>query len=79
MTSCVALAARFTSCLITERPMADDTRNIPLYARLVDLHRRRTEAEMMGKSTVVYDALIKVYRLDIDEIEASRRAKEDAV
>jgi hypothetical protein len=55
--------------------MAAEARDILLYARLVDLHRRKTEAEMKGQSTVVFDALMDIYRQEIDEIEAARQLK----
>jgi hypothetical protein len=55
--------------------MASDTPDVLLYARLVDLHRRKTEAEMLGHSTIVYDALIKVYQLELAEIDAACRQK----
>ena len=58
--------------------MANEARDLMLYARLVDLHRRRTEAEMMGHSTKVHDALIELYRLELAEIEALLQAKRDA-
>ena len=58
--------------------MANETRDLLLYARLVDLHRRKTEADMMGRSTTVYDALIELYRLELAEIEALQQAKRDA-
>ena len=55
--------------------MANESRDLLLYARLVDLHRRKTEAQMMGYGTKVYDALIELYRLELAEIEASPEAK----
>lgn len=55
--------------------MANESRDLLLYARLVDLHRRKTDAEMMGYGTTVYDALIQLYRLELAEIEASPEAK----
>jgi hypothetical protein len=54
--------------------MATEARDILLRARLVDLYRRKTEAEFMGQSTVAYEALIEIYRMELDEIEASQWA-----
>ncbi len=49
--------------------MRNDTRDILLYARLVDLQRRKTEAKRMGYGTKLHDALIKLYEMELAEIE----------
>lgn len=49
--------------------MEETPRAFLLYARLVDLHRRKTEAELMGYGIKAYDALIELYELELAEIE----------
>lgn len=49
--------------------MEETSRALLLYARLVDLHRRKTEAELMGYGIKAYDALIELYELELAEIE----------
>ena len=56
--------------------MENDSRALLLYARLVDLHRRKTEAELMNYGTKVYDALIELYELELAEVERVERARE---
>ena len=58
--------------------MATEARDILLRARLVDLYRRKAEARLMGQSTVAYEALIEIYRMELDEIEASQRANRNS-
>jgi hypothetical protein len=53
--------------------MKSDTRDILLYARLVDLLHRKTEAELMGFDTRACDALVALYELELAEIEEARR------
>jgi hypothetical protein len=53
--------------------LESDTRDILLYARLVDLHRRKTEAELMGFNTRAYDALVALYELELAEIAEARQ------
>jgi len=55
--------------------MENDSRALLLYARLVDLHRRKTEAELMNYGTKVYDALIELYELELAEVERAERAR----
>jgi hypothetical protein len=52
--------------------MGNDTRDLLLYARLVDLHHRKTEAALMGYRTKTYETLIELYQMEIAEIEAAR-------
>ncbi len=49
--------------------METDSRAALLFARLIDLHRRKTEAELLGHDTAVYDALIEAYKLELAQIE----------
>jgi hypothetical protein len=55
--------------------MKNDSRDLLLYARLVDLHRRKTEAELMGYGTKTYEMLIALYQQEVAEIEAARSAQ----
>jgi hypothetical protein len=57
--------------------MTNHSRDILLYGRLVDLHRRKTEAELMGFGTHAYDALIQFYELELAEIEEARSKQSD--
>ena len=57
--------------------MENKSRDILLYGRLADLHRRKTEAELMGFGSNVYDALIKLYEMELAEIEEAQ-AKQSA-
>jgi hypothetical protein len=52
--------------------MGNDSHDLLLYARLVDLHRRKTEAELMGYGTNAYRALIEVYEMQLAEVLAAR-------
>ena len=52
--------------------MENHLRDILLYGRLIDLHRRKTEAELMGYGTNAYRALIEVYEMQLAEILAAR-------
>ena len=57
--------------------MENKSRDILLYGRLVDLHRRKTEAELMGLGSRVYDALIKLYETELAEIEEAQAKQSD--
>jgi hypothetical protein len=60
--------------------MANNTRDLLLYSRLIDLHRRKTEAELMGYCSRAYQALIEIYEMELAEIEEdqSKRSPPDA-
>jgi hypothetical protein len=54
--------------------MENDTRDILVPARLVDLHRRKAEAEKKDYSTKTHiETLIEVYQLEVAEIDEARR------
>lgn len=55
-----------------------DLRDILLNARLVDLLRRKTEAELLGYGTKTYEALIEIYHMEIAEIEDTRSKQPNA-
>ena len=55
--------------------MENGFRAFLLYARLVDLNRRKTEAELINFGTKVYDALIELYELELAEIEKAEQAR----
>jgi RNA polymerase-interacting CarD/CdnL/TRCF family regulator len=55
--------------------MENDTGDILLNARLIDLHRRKTEAELKGYGTKPYETLIELCQLEIAEIEDARRSR----
>jgi hypothetical protein len=50
-----------------------------LYSELVELHRRRTEAELMGYRTKAYDALIAFYKMKLPEIERGPFKENDSL
>lgn len=52
--------------------METNSRDILLYARLVDLHRRKTEAELRGYGTKTYETLIELYQREVAEIVEAR-------
>jgi len=55
--------------------MEENSRALLLYARLVDLHRRKTEAELMGYGIKAYAALIELYELELAEIERAEEKR----
>jgi hypothetical protein len=57
--------------------MENDTRDFLLYARIADLHCRKTEAELMGYGTKTYEALIEIYQIEIAEILEARSKRPD--
>ena len=46
-----------------------------LYARLIDLHRRKTEAELLNYGTKAHEALIELSELEFAEIEKAEQAR----
>jgi hypothetical protein len=53
-------------------PWNNSSPDLLLYSRLVDLHRRKTEAELMGFGTRAYQARIELYEIELAEIEEAR-------
>jgi hypothetical protein len=52
--------------------LENKSRDILLYGRIVDLHRRKTEAVLLGCGTNAYRALIEVYEMQLAEVLAAR-------
>jgi hypothetical protein len=57
--------------------LENHSRAILLYGRLIDLNRRKREAELMGFSIKAYEALIQFYELELAEIEEARSKQSD--
>jgi hypothetical protein len=55
--------------------MENDTRGVLLNAGLVELHSRKTAAELKGHSIKAYDSLIALYQVEIATIEDARRSR----
>jgi hypothetical protein len=56
--------------------MEETSRAFLLYARLVDLHRRKTEAELTGYGIKAYDALIELYEVELAELESAEEKRQ---
>jgi hypothetical protein len=54
--------------------METDPRLLRLFGRLVDLHRRKTEAQLLGYDTKTYETLIDLYMQELAEIEEAAKS-----
>jgi hypothetical protein len=52
--------------------MRNDTTDLLLYARLIELHRRKTEAELLGCSSKAHEVLIELYEMELAEVQEAR-------